>query len=144
MKALDTVMSPDELLALCQKYQLVEITAKKVAEMQAEISFKAGRQQGYDKGVSAGINQGISACVASPENAVQHLLDEARQAGIKEVVELGIPVSIDKRGAIPHFHYLGTDKGLVEYDMASSFIDQTGIIVFIGQAKLKEWGLDYH
>ena len=46
-------------------------------------------------------------------------------------------VTVDKSGAIPHFHYQGSDKGLVSYDLAGEFEHgEEGCLIFIPKGHL--------
>lgn len=86
MEAKDTVMSPEELGGIvlatmaeggCIPHEIVAHSTRDllIARAQAEISFKAGEEQG------------IKTALKAYESTCESLIVEARKAGIREVVE---------------------------------------------------------
>jgi len=108
MEARDTVMSEDEL------YSLPSFERDDILLAQAEVSFKAGIKEGRD---------GCAYC--DTPLLYEGEIQEARSAGIREVVEWGLETC-------PHDLFgEGTQCYKRACDMCWS-------------AKLKEWGLDTH
>ena len=113
MLAKDTVMKPGDLCRkVCLDYRTLTLAAKDCTGLDCE------------------------------DCQLEAQAEIALKAAMKEVVESGIRVDIDTKGSIPHFHYAGTNKGMVGYDLAEKANGESGVLVFIRQAKLKEWGLD--
>ena len=87
MEARDTVMSDAGIknsFNPCPKHgEPAPSFGQSVAQAQAEISFKAGEDQGYENGKVAGYNKG-------KQEAIESHFEElrvGRKAGIQEVVE---------------------------------------------------------
>lgn len=85
MKAEDTVMSDKQILQEYHPdYSLIDVsnTSRRIAKTQAEISFKAGVEQGVHAITQSVLKGNLG---KSPE--MRAYLDGLRWAGVKEVVE---------------------------------------------------------
>lgn len=80
MEAKDTVMSPKDILTAIGKKDYERFTITEVAKAQAEISFKAGKEEEYTKWIKACMK--ASMLISKPEQ-----LTNLYKVGIREVVE---------------------------------------------------------
>lgn len=85
MKAKDTVMSYESVEQMLHTPDPEWVDkGRNIAETQAEISFKAGKQDEYKRWIKAMLKEGIM--IASPEQ-LRRVIRNLKQEGAREVIE---------------------------------------------------------
>ena len=115
MEAKDTVINEEEMGVL-HRFEDFRLALM----YQAELSFKAGKDEGYSSGRIDGYNEATQKAM----DAMFEKLQTGRKAGIKEVVEW-----------IDRFGYYNYGQGK-PYECEICFER------FKWQAKLKDWGIE--